>query len=227
MSSNRRQGFTLLELLVSVAIFSGLAVLTIGIFARSAISSLKSGASRERTEAARSVVDRINSDLRYVYTDEEVTNPVGDPNCVGAGTVFMGYDFSPVSSPRCVKMILKIPRQFGYTYKIYSVEPDGMVLLTERRGCTLTPAKVLDCAAGTRADNLSILNDKYRVELVGPTSVFDGINPSEARTGTPPTTPYLKTALTIKPADLTAACAPDNKSKCYTVSTTITTGAMR
>ena len=68
------KGFTLIEMLVAVTIFSGLIILAIGTFARSAISAEKTDALRSKTEAARSVIDQISNDFRYVNGNDFVIN---------------------------------------------------------------------------------------------------------------------------------------------------------
>jgi type II secretory pathway pseudopilin PulG len=225
----KRKSFTLLELLVAVAIFSGLAILTLGIFARSAASSLKSGETRRRTEVARSVIDRITNDLRYVYLNEQITNEQGQGNCVQAGGEFVGYDFSD----SCLKIVLKYPRSTDYVYKVFNIEPTGDITLKEHRGCTVRTqgnSRVLSCAESSPA--VSILSNGYKVEtgLIG-IPFFSGSNPKDASAPTPPTvphSPFIRLSFTFKPIDITAICtSAEVRAKCYSVSTTITTGGSR
>lgn len=223
--SGKLKGFTLLELLVAVAIFSGLAVLTLGIFARSAASSIKSGVSRQRTEAARNIVDRVSNDLRYVYLNQTVTNAytLSGGDCASSDPL-IGFGFN--SSSDCIVMVLKYPRASTnpYVWKMYRIVPDGTVKVSERRDCSINTSGVISCPAAING-NILAATDNYKAEY-SPT-VFTGITPYAGSIATPDKiTPILRLKLTVKPSDIDGPCTdPLNKPKCYSISTAITTGA--
>ena len=65
--TRRKEGFTLLELLVAVTIFSGLMIVVLGSFSRSAFSLAGVNSLRQRSQAARGVVDTIGNDWQFLY----------------------------------------------------------------------------------------------------------------------------------------------------------------
>lgn len=220
----RLRGFTLLELLIAVAIFSGLAVLALGIFARSASSSLKTAESRARTEVTRSIVDRITSDLRLTDSTQTLTNvhEQVSPACKsGAISIEVkGYDFQE----NCLVMVLNFPSdpEGEYVWKMYERTADsGAIIAREKRGCTAVSRGGqlrLSCPqnSGGSSELIGAESDQFTSEDLS----FTGLNPLQAETERTVTIPFLQMSLTIKPKGLAQTCI-ESSSQCYTVSTTI------
>lgn len=228
MIYSSKRGFTLLELLIAVAIFSGLAILTLGIFARSASTSLKTNDSRQRTQFARQIIDLISKDLRLVYRGGQLQDVYSQSttSCDSRNPTVEGYDFTD----RCIVMVLRYPNdpQNQFVWKMYMQnEENGAVSVLEKRGCTIE-------SEGARGNALACPNSSaIPSELVGSetdqfttevgSQLFTGLSPMRAQAINPSPVPFVKMAITIKPKDLQELCA-QSPSQCYTVSTTISSG---
>lgn len=221
----KRKGFTLIELLVSVSIFSGVVILALGAFAHSADSSIKSTAVRERTEAARTIVDRIGADIQYIY--------VGDSNDDG---VFMaenrecgrdgpnppdalGFHYGD----KCLAMLLQYP---GMTknelvlrvYKDFVGTAGPSIGLVEYPECSIAD-RVLTCD-GTGRQPSNLISDKF---VVVNSSFFSGITPITAKADK--TTPILRVEVTVKPVNSGTCPNPGERpNPCYTIKTSFVPG---
>ncbi|MBI4948457.1 type II secretion system protein [Candidatus Berkelbacteria bacterium] len=122
------RGFTLIEVLVSIAIFSGLIILSIGVFARSANSANKSNAVREQTQVTRSIIDQIANDLRYV---DIKTHP---PFCT-ENLEYLGFCYR--DAEKDLSLLLKYPGDSNYTVKKYRFAINGRVRVAEVRDCEI------------------------------------------------------------------------------------------
>lgn len=220
----KRKSFTLIELLVSVAIFSGVVVLALGAFAHSANSSLKSTAVRERTEAARTIVDRIGADIQYIY--------VGGSNNDG---VFLaknrecGDELLPPDAlgfhygNSCLAMLLQYP---GMTenelvlrvYKDFSGLSGPSIGLVEYPECNINIVdRVLTCD-GTERQPSNLISDKF---VVVNSTFFSGISPITAKVDK--TTPILRVEVTVKPVGSPSNCT-NVHIDCYTIKTSFVPG---
>lgn len=140
-------GYTLLELLISIAIFSGVMILALGAFARSATSTAKSNVVREKSEAARSLIDQISNDFRYISKDALPSGCLPDAKYApGSGSDAKGFCVNPVNTtvfthtvPSSVVMLLKYPGQNTYVAKKYYVSEQApyTIMAIEVRDCTL------------------------------------------------------------------------------------------
>lgn len=208
------RAFTLIEILVSIAIFSGLMVVSIAIFARSATSSTQANAVREQTQVARSVIDQIANDMRYV----DRTKSLVDLDCevIPVGSAWTG--FCPVISlPDSLRLVIKYPGQSLHTIKTYyltsSDTPDTyQLLVTEKRDCDLTvPASCLPTQAGQ-----SVLTSGYSLEYPVSESLFD----AQPKRGS--SSAFAKLSVTVKPSSV-EKCA-DDAGSCYQLTTTLVPG---
>lgn len=234
MFHQAKNGFTLLELLIAVAIFSGLAVLALGIFARSASSSLKTNESRARTEIARTVVDQISSDLRYAYLDEEIQgiySPASFPCRVASGRdsiIVRGFDFTS----DCLAIVAKYPslQSVGIVWKMYRITNSGALEISEKRNCTIITnrgVRELRCITGQPSTTtlLGGENDRYSIDYNSTQPYFSGISPVNASNEKVVTQPFLKISLSMKPIDeQSRGFCLSNPEACYTVSTSVNVG---
>lgn len=213
------KGFTLIELLVSVAIFSGVVILTLAAFARSADSSIRSSAVRERTEAARTIVDRIGNDLQYTYTDQPFT--AGPTECSATGLDAYGLNFSD----SCIFMLLRYPgfaidEIVLHKYERTSVDGKLSIYLEEATGCEVIN-KAIICDPARSGQSSDVISDKFSVVDEQPN--FSGISPAMAMQGAG-TTPIINVAVTVKPTSFTGACSTGPTS-CYTIKTSFVPGS--
>src|SRR5579864_6205111 len=84
----KKPGYTLVELLVSVLIFSGIIVLAIAAFARSVNSGTRSNTVRAQVEAARSTIDQLTNDMHYADMTDQVSSL--DSTCAPRSATFIG-----------------------------------------------------------------------------------------------------------------------------------------
>lgn len=200
----KKPGYTLLELLISIAIFSGIMILAIGAFSRSASSSAKSNIVRAKSEAARTVIDQISSDFRYVTPDAAP---------YGCAPTQIGFCVNPAafaSVPSSVSMLLKYPDQSTYVMKTYFVSSTNpTVRVIENRDCTLANLSVCQALI---ANARTFLNPDYL--LANSTDVFVGQS-TAAKTG------FLKINLNIKPK---SAANCNEVGTCYQLTTTLVPG---
>lgn len=206
-----RPGYTLLELLVSIAIFSGVMIMALGAFARSANSTAVSNVSREKAEAARSLIDQISNDFRYISTD------AAPPGCPAASKGFCVNPAAFVSVPSSVSMLLKFPGQDTYVVKSYYVtNSPHTVRQIESRGCQLA---ALNLCQPLVANSNTILDSKYLLEgdsVLGQ-AVFSG------RAETANDSGYLGINLVLQPKTATDC---DAAGTCFELTTTLVPGAI-
>jgi len=212
--NTKSKAFTLIELLVAVSIFSGVVVLTLGAFARSSDSTIRSNIVREKTEAARSVVDRIGSDFEYIYGDTEFF-PNANDNCTEADDNQFGYIFTET----CLFLVLRYPytqtnELVAHRYRTF----EDKVLLAEWSGCQIV-SQVLTCSSNPNTES-SLLGDKYIFD--DDTVFFGGLLSSEAVFANEQ--PRIDVTVTIKPDDIenrgySCVSATTPNPNCYTIRT--------
>ena len=216
------RGYTLIEMLISVTILAGLLIIVLGTVAASSSSSAKVGSLREKTELARSLIDQISNDLNYI--DTKATFTIGDK-------VYSGY----LLEPNRLILVLHLPKTDRQTelvrkeYRMVLEQPQQRLTLklSEGRQCQLVIGDDLDCDKNTSesAETIDLLPEAY--SLIQETrlfeSTFGGIGVLEARVKSPPISPYITLAFTIKPVDVVSTCTAD-PGTCYKVSTTFNVG---
>jgi len=208
------KGFTLIELLVAVSIFSGVVVLTLGAFARSADSSVRSGAVREKTEAARSVVDRIGSDAEYIFSDREFNSTA--ETCAALGQRQHGYSFSD----SCLFLVLKYPgtdeRDELVTHRYR--QSGNEILFQEESGCSISQTTYEISCDETASSESNLLGQKYIFDA--DTTFIGGLLSSTAQTNNEQ--PRIDVTVAIKPNDTVnqnSSCVSGNNTECYTIRT--------
>jgi prepilin-type N-terminal cleavage/methylation domain-containing protein len=244
-------GFTFIEMLVAVTIFSGLLILALATFSRSIASSNKVSVLRQKSETARSVIDQITTDFNFVYKDKQVTDKTN------GNFQFTGYYFWPLTHPIPVSgivMVLKYPGevdsngQSKYTRKEYDIAIRTLgghgqtttydLQMREDRDCNINSGNELDCGA-TAGDFRFITSDQYLIDKdssIAGLTIDDGNNPPVA--GDPKQTGYVSLNLIFRPAGLTAddqnlPCFSSDSSvttlpvaTCYKISTTLNAGVI-
>lgn len=209
----KRAGFTLLELLVAITIFSGMIILAFGAFARTANSAAQSNTVRERTEAARSLIDQISTDFRYVVETETPAGCLAPPQ-VPVGGVWKGFCLNPVSQAlNSVHLLIQYPNEttfVGKTYFVTTVGSNFTVQVAEQRDCV----SANDCAA-------TIVGAKTSLTT---TYVLDDQNVFSGQAQTPLGDGFLRLSLTIKPAGTAAKCNQISTGSCYKITTTLVPG---
>lgn len=224
----KNKGFTLIELLVSVAIFSGVIILALGAFARSADSSIKSSAIRDRTEAARTIVDRIGNDIQYIYTGSNNDKEFyASPKECGdsSSPLALGLYFrdTPQSKTDCLALLLQYPGKSDseLVLRVYKDFDSTSVGLVEFSGCSIAPDpdKTLSCEGDTGQQQSNLISDRF---VVVDQSIFSGINPLTARDSQ--TTPILRIEVTVKPVN-SGVCSDSPPSPCYTIKSSFVPGA--
>jgi len=217
----RKGGYTLLELLISVSIFSGLVILILGTFVRSTSSSAQVSVLREKSEVARSLMSQVKNDFHYVYmTDFKDTSngPTYRGYHVGADQLIMLLRFPNGTDNQLVR------KEYTASAIPGSQSKSADFMLKESRNCSLDQNKLLNCPLNNGIDSVSILPEGFVLnydQLNEP--VFGGLNVDT----TIPTAPtgYLKVQLTIKPSDhLAEYCAEVEKGTCYKVETILAAG---
>lgn len=213
------RGYTLIEMLISVTIFSGLLIIVLGVVATSSSSSAKVSILREKSQAARALIDQISNDFRYADTSISL-KVENDP------TEYGGYY---TTSERLV-MAMHLPNTDKNTglvrkeYNIKSFNGRTTVTLKEGRGC-----KAVDYLDFNNCAQQSIetdtLSSAYVLSREAPSfsSEFGGLMVGE----NPAITPFVSLVFTIKPSDLTQPCSEADSGTCYKVSTAINAGATR
>ena len=207
------RGYTLIEMLISVTIFSGLLIIVLGVVATSSSSSAKVSVLREKSQAARALIDQISNDFRYADTSISLKVD-SDP------TEYKGYF---MTSERLV-LAMHLPNTAKDSelvrkeYNIGSFNSRTTVTLTEARGC-----KAVDYLNFNSCDQKStqtdVLSSAYVLSQEAPnfSSEFGGLMVGE----NPQVTPFVSLVFTIKPFDLAQACSEADSGSCYKVSTTI------
>lgn len=208
-----RPAYTLIEMLISVTIFSGLLIIVLGTVASSSGSSAKVSLLRDKSQAARSLIDQISNDLRYSDLTANLNN-----NDRG---------FLIDSSSRTyLTMALLLPgkdKDIGLIRKEYRIEQYNNHLtltLKEGRGCKRAGFLEFN-ACDQKSDKTDLLSNAYSLgQEVGFSSELGGLNVLAAGQQTPPISPFVSITFTLKPAGMTTGCSLDSGT-CYKVSTTV------
>mgnify|MGYP001580645432 FL=1 len=212
-----KPGYTLIEMLISVTIFSGLLIIVLGAVATSSSSSAKVSILREKSQAARFLIDQISNDIRYIDTSIELKVD---------GNSYNGY---MVTADRLV-MALHLPNTDKNSelvrkeYQIKLIANDRMtVMLTEWRHCRLDLGQLLD-NCDQKSEPTDILSSVFILNKdanVFP-SEFGGITVEAAENENPPISPFLSIVFTIKPVEFKKlSCLNIDNGICYKVSTTL------
>ncbi len=234
MFVGKKRGFTLIELLVAVSIFSGIIVLTLGAFARSASSSQKSSAIRERTEAARTIVDRIGNDVQYLYTDQPFMATTNECNSSTTPVQALGLYFNESS---CLFLVLEYPdsaelvaKRYLRTNRLIGNVVYKTLSLEESRECRIE-AGALSCDDRDTSRLGTIIGEKYLLASENEPSylaepLFSGITPLQAASANPPTTAIMRLNVIVKGTDVAnEPCKLDPPSShCYTIKTSFVVG---
>ncbi len=224
----KQPGYTLLELMVSVLIFSGIIVLAIAAFARSANSSLKSNTVRNQVQAARAVIDQLTNDLHYIDMTDQATS--FHSSCGANATQFIGVRLSPNLSCDEAELLIKYPGATGtndLVWRLYAAQTLNSrpsVYVYELRGCSVA-SKIISCpgVVGTPSD---LLSSGYVADgLGGSTPVFSGADVLTANNSL--VSPYVQIKFNLKPAaNLAQTCSVLAPGACYTLNTTVIPGSI-
>lgn len=235
----KRPGYTLLEMMVSVLIFSGLIILAIAAFARSASSGTRSNSVRVKVEAARSVIDQLTNDFHYVDTVDQVAS--FKTTCGGTSEPFIGLRLGGSLGCDEAELLLKYPGATGngdLVWRLYSAQTLGgrpSIYVYEQRGLS-----VCNDGSGNIITNVinpctSIIAPTTPADLVkkdfvadglgGLTPVFSGQDIANAKIGN--VTPSVKIHFVMKPASYTSqSCDALAEGTCYTLDTTVIPGSI-
>lgn len=217
------KGFTLIELLVAVAIFSGLMLVVLGSLSRSSLTLASVNGLRERSQAARQIVDQISNDWQYVYNrDLKIKFPAKSDIL----DIENGY-YTDTNKGKLI-MVLKYPRQDELTVKYYHLRPVSTIPHSGefRKGCK--NADTLDISAGCDTVIYTglhpLLSARFGLDddrANGYGSYFQATRPVDNKT-----TGMLKVELTVRPAvyEASVSCSSLPKGTCYKLSTTLTQG---
>jgi type II secretory pathway pseudopilin PulG len=227
----------LLEMLIAVAIFSGLVIMILGIFIRTTSSSARVNVLREKSEAARSAISRITNDFRYIYYDSPIT--LGDP--ANQNHRFTGYYFIKAAGFDDLVMVLRYPGATDQqlVVKRYSTTSDSLLpqsrslTVREWRDCQLenisgVPTMFIgNCANYDSTAYQAVLGDQFVLDNDISKPIFSGVEPGNTGFST---TPYLRIALNLKPVDYAdTLCDEDGVplGSCYKVETSLGAGGLR
>lgn len=222
MANINKPGYTLLELLIAITIFSALIIVSVGIFARTVTSSAKSNVSRQKTEAARSVIDQISNDFRYVLNTQTPFDCNKFPPTTGT---WRGFCVDSIGD--ALYMLIKYPGDSTYTAKAYTVNAtstDAQISVLQQRGCT----DATTCSISTSTPS-SLLGSAYSFDasqiFSGTADILDttnSVNPTAIITKG-----SLSISLAIKPAGLGKLCSELDAGTCYQLSTTLVPGGFQ
>lgn len=238
---SRKPGYTLIELLISVLIFSGLIVLAIAAFARSVSSSSQSNVVRAQVQAARSVTDQLTNDLHYVDTVDQPASLKS--SCGASASTFIGVRLGNVFGCDEAELLLKYPGATGsgdLVWRLYAAQTLNnrpSIYVYELRSLSIcTPvggtnpvvaSSTAPCTAATPpATPADLLSSSYVADgLGGLTPVFSGLDTLSSQSAT--ASPYVKIHFDMKPAsDVAQSCSILGAGTCYTLDTTIIPGAI-
>ncbi|MEK7202527.1 MAG: type II secretion system protein [Patescibacteria group bacterium] len=208
------RGYTLIEMLISVTIFSGLLIIVLGTVASSSSSSAKVSLLRDKSQAARSLIDQISNDLRYVDLTANLNNED------------QGFLIDR-SARTSLTMALLLPgkdKDTGLIRKEYKIEQQFNNRLTltlkEGRGCKRAGYLAFS-ACDQESEKTDLLSSAYTLgQETGFSSELSGLNVLEAEQQTPPISPFVSMTFSLKPVGLTTSCSLD-PGTCYKVSTTV------
>jgi len=237
MKSSLKPGYTLLEMLIAITIFSALLIIILATFSRSAGSSAQVNVIREKSSVARSVMDQIANEFRFAKRGETIT---GERFSGGqsAGD-FVGFAINSQLGQEGLLLVLQFPGEEVLVRKEYIVErPVGVsvgnndssarLLVKEQRGCRLqgvSGGKTLFCP-GSSPTPTSLLSEKFLLNVLDNPSwstSFTGlaINNPHSLTG------YLSINLVIKPSEYKSEpCSRLPQGTCFRVSTTLNAGVL-
>lgn len=219
-----KPGFTLLEMLIAVTIFSGIVILALASFARSISSSAKVSVQREKTEAVRSVVDQISNDLRYAYKGNVSISGGASPFTISNGVYQRNTDE--------IELILQYPGATTaqlvhrlYRYEQNSVTVNGQsvarvsLYLREARSCNASAG----CSDITALSESDLVTSKYSLIEVSPAYGFEIVPKTATATG------LVKIKMAIKPTESTnvttlASCSGAVVGICYNLETAVVSG---
>jgi len=222
-----KSGFTLLELLIAVTIFSGLIIIVLGSFARSAGSTAKTALLREKNQAARGLIDQVTTDFEFIDTTNQVMDTDGT-------TAFRGFTISNGGDDLIMLLHYPTAPVGQYVRKEYSIKTLAndanrlTLVVNEHRECSLVGSQ-LTCA-GPITGGGDLLNSRYALnnDANSPFETkFSGLTPASARSQSPPVNGYLKISFTVKPLDYkTINCYANGSQQvaggiCYKVETTL------
>ncbi len=219
-------GFTLLELLISVTIFSGLVIIVLGGFARSASSTAKTALLREKNQTARTLIDQVTTDFEFIDTTREVVD-------IDTTTHLRGFALEGGGDD--LVMLLHYPtapdnQYVRKEYKVTFLSNDSARLtltLNEHRDCSVAGTQ-LNCTGPTGGGDL--LNSRYALNNDTNSAFetkFSGLVPASAVSQNPPVNGYLSISLTVKPLEYkNIPCSSGSGQQvpggvCYKVETTL------
>ncbi|MEX2361956.1 MAG: hypothetical protein WD544_02145, partial [Patescibacteria group bacterium] len=187
-------------------------------FARSADSSFRSTAVRERTEAARTIIYRSSNDLHYVYLDKPFISTTND---CSNGATSLGINFAP----SCVTLLLKYPEASNSElvlrkYILATVDGRTALKLEEAKDCSIgaQPQLLITCNPNRTGILSDIISDKFSVDDA---PIFGGVDPYTASQTN--VAPLLSIDLTIKPTQFSGPCSTDPAS-CYSINSSFVPG---
>lgn len=222
-----KPGFTLLEMLVSVAIFSGLVILILAIFVRTASSQARVNVLREKSEVARSAMAQVTGDFQYLYLEKTITLvDLDDSN-----QLLKGFHLINKAGFDGVGMVLRYPNKTDsqLVYKRYQTENTGRgsrsrsLTVREFRDCRLAPADTLDLQqCGDYSNSIGYRTVLPTGFLLDDQPVFTGLEPENKSL----LTGFLRVAYNIKPADLANTLCQNANGSCYKVETILTAGGV-
>lgn len=211
-----RPAYTLIEMLISVTIFSGLLIIVLGTVASSSGSSAKVSLLRDKSQSARSLIDQISNDLRYADTTAEFKED---------GVNYRGYVIK--SSKASLVIALRLPNadpNWPLVRKEYTIDEVGNRLtlrLLEKRKCKITNLLAWNCDPALQSEVTDLLSSAYTLgQETGYSSELSGLNVITAEQQTPPISPFVSMVFTLIPVGLTTSCSLD-PGTCYKVSTTV------
>jgi len=249
-SVRAKAGYTLIEMLVSVSIFSGLLIIVLGAIASSSSSSARVGLLRTKNQAARSLIDQISTDFRFIRNNDSFrVNGFGPPpaptNC-GSGQdncVIRGFSVGADGNEAILMLHLPNDPANQYVLKLYSIQKRG----SDPTNLTLFVQEGRQCPFNGDGTQININNirssciqfsdvphDLLPSSLVlnqtasGGTwqSVISGLPTQQAFGLTPAVAPFIHLQFTVKPLDFKSSdCSILDAGTCYKVSTTLTAGS--
>lgn len=219
-NSRQNRAYTLIEMLISVTIFSGLLIIVLGTVATSSSSSAKVSILREKSQAARTLIDQISNDLRYVDTDIYLIDPDGNRN--------FGYSLNPNNNLLVLAIRLPNTTENELVRKEYSIKQfnDRLTLtLIEWRGCKNDG---LLCDGASKSKETDLLSSAYALDQTTTfPSQIGGISPRDINKLGQPISPYVSMVFSLKPVEFINLPCTDRSldaDACYKVSTSLNMG---
>lgn len=222
MLVTKNSGFTLLEMLVAVAIFSVLVILAMTTFARSIASSVRIAQEREQTEETRSVFDQIVNDTNYLAINNNVSLKGLGCQFIQETTYKLENGYMICNGGEKIQFLLRYPGTTSYVFREYEIDSEGnhgrkTVFMKEKRDCS--SSAVCNVSDLTRTD---LLSKKFSlVTETGSNRVFSEIPRTQASRFS------INIRITTRPNANTAVSNTSNclgTGLCYTLSTTVVPG---